>query len=74
MKKTIVKECPKCKVVTKMTRHHIFPQRHFGKDNTMGTVLFCQSCHANLEKLIPFEVMPLAFYKAVVKVFLQMED
>ena len=71
----IVCECPKCGKEKAMTRHHIYPIRHFGKGkHNKELYLLCRTCHDNLERLIPFEVMPVEFYSAVIQVFLIMED
>jgi len=67
----IEKDCPGCGEHCKMTRHHIYPRRHFGNGKKNSQVfLLCQQCHCELERLIPYEVMPLEFYQAVIRVFL----
>ena len=66
---TIVKECPKCKIEKRMTRHHVFPRRHFG--NSREIFLLCRDCHDKLEHYcIPHELMPREFYPAALKMFL----
>ena len=64
--------CPKCKEKKSRTRHHVYPQRFYGrgKNNTL-TIDLCQSCHTLLEKMIPKEKMPNAFYLNVLRRFLE---
>ena len=70
----IVRPCPKCKTEKKMTKHHVFPVRHFGRGkHNQKFFLLCRACHDDLEKLIPYQVMPRAFYTAIIKVFIIME-
>lgn len=59
--------CPKCKGVTKPSRHHVLPQRHFEHSPILH---LCEPCHKDLERLIPFELQPTPFYFAIVKLFL----
>lgn len=42
-------ECPKCGCNKRLTRHHIFPKRHF-KSNEV--ILLCRECHDKLESII----------------------
>ena len=50
-KKRYGKECPSCGDITGLTKHHILPQRHFGKKskNTGGILEICRNCHNDLE-------------------------
>ena len=74
MLKPTVRPCPKCKKEKKMTRHHIFPIRHFGKEGNNKVFLLCRDCHDKLEHYcIPQELMPKEFYPAVIPMFLAME-
>ena len=43
--------CPKCGLVKRLTKHHIYPQRFFGKEGP--TKLLCRDCHDELELIIP---------------------
>ena len=63
--------CPKCGERKPRTRHHVYPQRFYGrgKNNTL-TIDLCQSCHTLLERMIPKEKMPDSFYINVVWRFL----
>lgn len=61
--------CPKCKVRKNLTKHHIFPIRHYGYTNI--TICLCRECHSELEKQIPFDKMDNLFYRQVVKNFLK---
>lgn len=73
MSKRIVCECPKCKEVKPMTRHHLYPKRFYG--NTSEIFMLCRECHYALEKLIPLDqIMPRQFYEIIVEVFLKMEE
>ena len=73
-KQMVVRPCPKCHIEKKMTKHHVFPKRHFGTKDNKKVFLLCRDCHDKLERLIPFEVMPKEFYPAVIKAFLLMEE
>ena len=42
--------CPACLEQKEMTKHHVYPKRHFGK-NAMIFEL-CRACHDKLEKYI----------------------
>ena len=44
--------CPVCGKRKKLTRHHIFPRRWFGKKNNNDIYLLCRDCHRKLEKKI----------------------
>jgi hypothetical protein len=63
------KECPCCGEVKPMTKHHIFPVRHFGRKNNTFIFMLCRECHSELERYIPFAQMPRAFYNAIMLVF-----
>jgi len=41
--------CPKCGYFREMTRHHIYPRRHFKSDQV---ILLCRDCHDGIEKII----------------------
>ena len=63
--------CPKCHQHIKLTRHHVYPKRHFSHFGHANEILWiCWDCHAELEKLIPFRICQLWFYKEVVRQFL----
>lgn len=59
--------CPKCRKIKDISRHHIFPQRHFAHSPILH---MCRSCHTDLERLIPFELQPDEFYLDIVRLFL----
>lgn len=62
--------CPTCDQARALTRHHIYPCRHFGRGKkNPGVFLLCRNCHDELERYIPYELMPRDFYKAVICVF-----
>lgn len=64
-------KCPKCRQNKHLTKHHVFPRRHFGRGNKNKTVVrICRECHDELEELIPYERQPIAFYPHIVNVFL----
>jgi hypothetical protein len=66
------KPCPKCHQYCKLTRHHVFPRRWFGKGkNNNYILLICKECHRELEKRIPFSKMPKLFYQQVLNDFLE---
>jgi len=73
-KALIVCECPGCLQERKMTRHHIYPRRHFGTRRNTELFLLCRECHDELEhKFIPDELMPREFYPTIVQVFLHIK-
>ena len=65
-------KCIKCREYRKITRHHIYPKRHYGggKKN-QSYILFCRDCHDDIEKLIPHELIPHKFYTDIISVFLK---
>jgi len=64
--------CPKCGELTNLTRHHIYPTRHYnGQYSGDRNILkLCRSCHDDLEKMIPYKKQEHGFYRAIIKVFL----
>jgi len=62
--------CPKCGKYRKLTIHHIYPQRWFGKRNIKGSILICRECHNAIELLIPYTKQIESFYTSVVNQFL----
>lgn len=44
------RKCHACGKDRKMTKHHILPKRHF---KCHITILLCQECHNELEKILP---------------------
>ena len=44
-------KCLKCgeKVISKLTRHHVYPYCHYGNGKK---VILCRECHQELEKII----------------------
>lgn len=66
------KLCPGCGEVKKMTAHHIYPRRHFGRGPRNNFIfLLCWECHAELESYIPYRQMERAFYPAIMKRFIE---
>jgi hypothetical protein len=45
--------CPKCLKLKKLTSHHIFPLRFFGRKNNSWKLSLCLECHKDIEKHIP---------------------
>lgn len=45
--------CPKCGRVRKITRHHIYPRRIFGRGKNNIILLLCVECHRDIERIIP---------------------
>lgn len=67
-----MRNCPKCKKCTKMTKHHVLPRRFFGSPPTAPILLICRKCHDLLETYIPqFEQQPELFYWKVLFDFLE---
>ena len=63
--------CPKCGNWTQMTRHHIFPKRHYGNHHSKSILRLCRGCHDVLERdYIPFERQEHSFYSRIIKTFL----
>lgn len=69
MRKTGI--CKKCKKHKKLTKHHIFPSRHFKRRNNHFEFL-CRECHDDLETLIPYRKMERWFYPFILKAFLDL--
>ena len=44
--------CPGCLRIRRRTRHHIFPQEYFGKQNNGPFLYLCAPCHQELERII----------------------
>ena len=66
------KQCPKCGEVTKMTKHHVFPRRNFGKGRQNSTYFWlCWECHQELEKMIPYKRQRRKFYTQIIQTFLK---
>jgi len=62
--------CAKCGTRKKLTRHHVFPQRHFHGAGPI--VILCRYDHDEIEMMIPFELVDdLDFYPQVVNLFLE---
>jgi len=64
------KACPKCRRWKKMTNHHVYPRRHFGKVRNNLVFNLCQDCHSDLEMLIPAERIPREKYPEILLSFL----
>lgn len=65
------RRCAKCSIQDNLTRHHIYPKRHFRGSNSF--LILCRDCHDEIEKLIPYEKQPKSFYKEIVERFLKEE-
>jgi 5-methylcytosine-specific restriction endonuclease McrA len=71
----IVRPCPKCRAELPMTRHHIYPKRHFGGGGGKDIFLLCRDCHDELERWIPqHQVMPREFYPAIIYAFTNQKE
>ena len=62
--------CPKCLAMAYLTRHHIYPRRHFRRQRNPACVHLCRVCHDELERRIPIEKRSKRFYTWVVRDFL----
>lgn len=67
-RKKKIELCPKCKVMTKLTNHHIYPKRHF-QDSQV--IRLCRLCHDELELLIPFKKLKKKEYVKILQEFLK---
>ena len=65
------KKCPKCREYKKMTRHHVYPRRHFGKRNNNVIFHLCRECHVELETRIPFYRIKKHRYVVILLRFLE---
>jgi len=63
-------ECPKCKQRKILTKHHIYPKKHFKKSDTFK---LCRECHDELHKIIPQQKMPKFMYEYILARFLTEE-
>src|SRR5258708_38585197 len=64
--------CPKCEKRTRVTKHHVLPQRFYGSPANAPILLICRICHSELEKLIPENPkMTYLFYWIIIFEFLQ---
>lgn len=45
--------CPKCLYVRKLTKHHLYPVRFFGRPNNSPILHLCRKCHDKIETTIP---------------------
>ena len=43
--------CVKCGTITLLTRHHLYPKRFFGLNES--TILICRDCHDEIETILP---------------------
>lgn len=59
--------CPKCCRRGKLTKHHIFPRRHFGENG--NHLWLCLGCHRELERFIPDELVSIARYFLIISEF-----
>lgn len=69
--------CPRCGQLVWLTKHHVFPQRFFGKteDGNVAVVLLCRECHDELELLLPeWERFSEKEYLAITFGFIQNES
>jgi len=44
--------CPACLEERRLSKHHLFPKRHFGRKKNREVCMLCLDCHANLERVI----------------------
>lgn len=63
-------KCSGCNEHKPLTKHHIFPRRHYGRQHNKFIFLLCRSCHNELEKRIPLELIPKRFYVSILITFL----
>lgn len=45
--------CPVCRADKFLTRHHVYPKRHYGRENNRTIFRLCRECHNALEERIP---------------------
>lgn len=75
--------CEKCGATERLTRHHVYPRRHFKgtplwKNELNDRIItLCRKCHMegedSIEQMIPEEEMPFTFYEKVVLDFLEVD-
>ena len=62
--------CPTCGKARPLTRHHVYPVRHYGRKNNVHYFYLCRQCHDQLERYIPIhQKMPDEFYPAIVRTY-----
>lgn len=62
--------CPKCLCIKKLTRHHLFPVRHFGDGPRSPILHLCRGCHDEIERLIPYIKLSPREYMRIARDFL----
>lgn len=62
-------ECPCCDFVGILTRHHLYPKRHYGRHFSKSLFILCRACHNELETYIPQHRMQHGFYSQIVYIF-----
>ena len=64
--------CKKCgEYTSSLQKHHIYPKRFFGENNNPYKLRLCDTCHKEIELLIPrFEVKEKSFYAILTAEFL----
>ena len=62
-------KCPCCDFVGILTKHHIYPKRHYGKHHSTALFWLCRICHNELETHIPIQRMSHDFYPQILHIF-----
>lgn len=70
-KEKYIKKCAKCDTPNNIQRHHVFPRRFFGRHDNVEIVYLCDSCHKQIETLIPKYVrLSYEWYETFTKFFI----
>ena len=59
--------CPKCLKMKVLTKHHVYPKRHF-RDSPIFKL--CRRCHDALERNIPYHKIEVELYVKILAEFI----
>ena len=54
MKRCLVGICPACLNYRRLTTHHLWPKRVYGRRGNDATITLCSKCHEALERVMPY--------------------
>ena len=67
-----IRSCPKCREVKKLTAHHIFPVKHWGRGPANNhRFLICWTCHKAFHDSLPKQNLAREQYPLLLLKFLE---
>ena len=62
--------CVKCMRIRQLQKHHVLPVSKYGRKDNHSTILLCDDCHKEIERILPYRKLDTDEYLHITKMWL----